>query len=142
VGVPVSDTTDASLDPASTDPPLSLFESAILETRKQVLPFAELLKAFMDETLAVPSAEPIEQSFTDLRPPMVTVEGEAYVAVFTHSDRAVSFQADYPYLAAMSGRVLLTLIRPAVGVVVDPRSPAYAFHIPAAALDVARQRWS
>ena len=133
---------DPTFDPASTDPPLSLFESAILETRKQLLPFAELLRAFLDEPLAVPSAAPIAESFTDLRPPTVVVDGEEYVAVFTHSDRAVSFQEEFPYLAAITGRVLLTMIKPNVGIVVDPRSPAYAFQIPAVALDVARQRWT
>lgn len=135
---------DASADAGSGiagDPPRTLFEAAVLEAARQLLPFSELLRAFMDERLAVPSAEPVEESFLDLRPPTWKIDGEDYVAVFTHPTRADAFQSDFPYLGALSGRALLRIIRPEVSIVVDPRIPGYEFRIPAAALELARQQF-
>jgi hypothetical protein len=123
------------------DPPRTLFEAAILEAARQLLPFSELLRAFMDERLAVPSAEPVDTSFLDLRPPTWNVDGEEYVAVFTHPTRADGFQSEYPYLGAVTGRALLRMIRPEVSIIVDPRVPGYEFRIPAAALELARQQF-
>jgi hypothetical protein len=128
-----------------TEASMTLFESAILEARRQNFPYDELMRAFMDTDFAVPSSTPIEERLSDLNPPIWEIDGAPNLGVFTTPARAEHFRTSYgldaPYLALISGRRLAAVVAPDMWVAVNPTSPDYMFRIPPEAIAAARERF-
>ncbi|HEY4153394.1 MAG TPA: SseB family protein [Pseudolysinimonas sp.] len=123
------------------EPPLTLFESAILEAKRGLLPIDELARAFWDTELAVPSMEPPTGDITALAPAMFQIQEFPAVAVFSHERRAATFaqETGTPYLLLATGRQLASVMNPQVGVILNPRSERYFVIFPPEALAAARK---
>ena len=115
--------------PTESAEPLALIESAILETQRGILPITELLRAFMDAELVLPSAAPAE-SLQTIEPLLWDQDGAKLVGVFTHPDRALPFADMTPHLALMSGRKAVSIISQTAGLLVNPGSQHFSFVIP------------
>lgn len=128
-----------------SEPSMTLFESAILEARRQNHPYDELMRAFMETEFAVPSSTPIQDRLSDLNPPIWEIDGAPNLGVFTTSARAERFREtsglDAPYLALISGRRLTEVLAPDMWVAVNPTAPDYMFRIPPEAIAAARERF-
>jgi len=126
-------------DPA--EQPLTLFESAILEAKRGLLPVDELARAYWNTELAIPSMEPAATSIRDMAPAMFQIEDFPAIGVFSHETRAAEFGKDTgtPYLLLATGRQLATIMNPKVGVVVNPRSQRFFFVLPPEALAAAQK---
>ncbi|MFW8744963.1 SseB family protein [Mesorhizobium japonicum] len=119
----------------------SLLESAILESRRSVLSLPELLRAFMDAQVVVPSAQPVI-SLDRLEPLLWSYDGVSYVGVFTHPDRAIAFSEAAPNLAAMAGRKVVGLINAdSAGLLINPGADDYSFVIPPSAVVAMRREF-
>lgn len=125
----------------SGEPPLTLFESAILETKRGILPVDELARAYWDTELAVPSMEPATDSIRDMAPAIFEVDDFPVVAVFSHESRAAEFAQEFgtPYLLLATGRQLATVMNPKMGVIINPRSSRFAAVLPPEALAAAKK---
>jgi hypothetical protein len=121
--------------------PLTLFESAILETKRGILPVDELARAYWGTELAIPSMEPATASIRDMAPAMFEVDDFPVVAVFSHESRAAEFAKEFgtPYLLLATGRQLATVMNPEVGVIINPRSSRFAAVLPPEALAAAKR---
>ena len=129
----------ASREPS--EPPLTLFESAILETKRGILPVDELARAYWDTELAIPSMEPATDSIRDMAPAIFEVDDFPVVAVFSHEARAAEFAQEFrtPYLLLATGRQLATVMNPKMGVIINPRSSQFAAVLPPEALAAAKK---
>lgn len=123
------------------EPSTTLFESAILESRRDNFPFEDLMRAFMDTEFAIPSATPVEERLSDLKPPIWQIDGEPNLGVFTTAARAEQFRGQAPYLALITGRRLASILAADMWVAVNPTSPDYMFRIPPEAIVAARERF-
>ncbi len=129
--------------PEEDETPLTLFESAILETKRGILPFDELARAYWDTELAVPSMKPAQESLRDMEPAMFEVENFPVIAVFSHESRAADFgrETGTPYLFLVTGRQLATVMDPRVGVIINPRSQRFFAVLPPEALAAAKREF-
>jgi hypothetical protein len=124
----------------SSAEPLGLFESAILEFQRGVLPITELLRAFMDTELIVPSASPAE-SLQAIEPLLWQHDGANLVGVFTHPDRALIYAEMTPHVAMMIGRKAVSILGPDTGLLVNPGSEHFSFVIPPTAIASMRKEF-
>jgi hypothetical protein len=126
--------------PAVPSEPLGLFETAIRETKRGVLPIAELFRAFMDTELILPSAAPAE-TLQSIEPLLWQNDGATLVGVFTHPDRALLFADMTPHVAMMTGRKVLSIISKDAGLLVNPGSEEFSFVIPPVAAESMRKEF-
>jgi len=120
--------------------PLGLFETAIRETQRGMLPITELLRAFMDTEVILPSAAPAETLQT-IEPLLWQHDGASLVGVFTHPDRALPYADLTPHIAMMTGRKIVSIISKDAGLLVNPGSEDFSFVIPPVAVESMRKEF-
>ncbi len=79
--------------PEESADPLAPIESAILETQRGILPITELLRAFMDTQIIVPSAAPAE-SLQAIEPLLVN-PGSQYFSFVIPPVAAASMRKEF-----------------------------------------------
>lgn len=89
----------------------------------------QVLTAFAESQVAVPSGTAVTSNLNQLQPLLFNNDGTMMLAAFTHLDQIADFDELAPFALTVLGRSLLVAMPPATGLVVNP-SRSIGFEMP------------
>ncbi|WP_445234387.1 SseB family protein [Duganella rhizosphaerae] len=103
--------------------PQNDLEIAMLKAKSALLPGSELMRAFVNARLIVPSGASVAANGEGFQPLQFAKETVQMLACFSTSERIGEYADMAPYYLEMTGRQLLQRLPPEYGVVINPGWP-------------------
>jgi hypothetical protein len=100
--------------------PTNDFETTLVAVQTGHTPLASLLQAFMENDIAIPSAQEVMPDGTGMDPVFYDKEGIQMLAAYTSLDRAKCVSDVARYCLVMKGRQFLERMPPEYGLVINP----------------------